>query len=92
MFDEDQEGYYDNSDDDADDYEYYVSYIRALENEGVERSIIVQELMSEFELELQQAVKVLKKYYAEKSSYDDEEDDDDDYVDDDDYGDGNSER
>ncbi len=93
MLDED---YFDTvDDDDTDDFDYYVSYIKALEEDMVSRGDIVRELMDEFDLEKEEAVKILKKYLREKSegSLEDESDDEeDDIVEDDDYSDGNSER
>lgn len=93
MLDED---YFDTvEDDDTDDFDYYVSYIKALEEDMVSRGDIVRELMDEFDLEKEEAVKILKKYLREKSegSLEDEPDDEeDDIVEDDDYSDGNSER
>jgi hypothetical protein len=89
MFDED---IYTTNDDDTDDFDYYVSYIRALEEEQVSRSDIVHELMDEFDIEAEEAVRVLKKYLAEKSGMDEDDEEEDDIVEDDDYGDGNSEN
>lgn len=93
MLDED---YFDTvDDDDTDDFDYYVSYIKALEEDMVSRGDIVRELMDEFDLEKEEAVKILRKYLREKSegSLEDESDDEeDDIVEDDDYSDGNSER
>lgn len=92
MFDED---YFDSvEDDDADDFDYYVSYIKALEEDMVSKGDIVRELMDEFDLDKDEAVRVLKKYLREKSegNFEDENDpEEDDIVEDDDYSDGNSE-
>lgn len=75
--------------DDLDDFDYYVSYIKALEDEFVSKSEIARELMDEFDLDKDEAIKIVKRYYAEKENYADDEEDD--IVEDDDYGDGNSE-
>ena len=90
MFDDD-EAIFTTDDDDTDDFDYYVSYIKALEEESVSKGIIVRELMDEFDLEKDEAVKILKRYYNRVED-DDEEEEEDDYVEDNDYGDGNSER
>lgn len=76
--------------DDLDDFDYYVSYIKALENELVSKGEIARELMEEFDLDKNEAVKIVKRYYLEKDNYADEEEADD-IVEDDDYSDGNSE-
>ena len=91
MFDDD---IYTTDDDDLDDFDYYVSYIKALEEELVSKGDIVRELMDEFDIEKDEAVKILKKYLREKSDDDDddEEDEEDDSVEDDDYSDGNREN
>lgn len=93
MLDED---YFDTvDDDDTDDFDYYVSYIKALEEDMVSRGDIVRELMDEFDLDKEAAVKILKKYLREKSEgslEDDSGDEEDDIVEDNDYSDGNSER
>ncbi len=90
MFDD--EDIYTTNEDDTDDFDYYVSYIRALEEEQVSKNDIVLEIMDEFDLERSEAVKVLKKYLSKKSDFeDDDEDQEDDVVEDDDYGDGNTE-
>lgn len=90
MFDDEE--IYVTSDDDTDDFDYYVSFIRALEEEQVTKSDIVFELMDEFDLEEKEAINVLKRYLREKSEDDDDDDYEEDIVEDDDYGDGNSER
>ena len=59
MFDDD---IYTTDDDDLDDFDYYVSYIKALEEELVSKGDIVRELMDEFDIEKDEAVKILKKY------------------------------
>lgn len=87
MFDDDT---YTAGEDDLDDFDYYASYIKALEEEQVTKSDIVRELMDEFDLEKEDAVKVLKRYLREREEDEDEEEEDD-IVEDDDYGDGNSE-
>ncbi len=76
--------------DDLDDFDYYVSYIKALEEEQVSKSEIARELMDEFDLEKDEVLKILRRYYAEKDNYDDD-DEEEDIVEDDDYSDGNSE-
>ncbi len=92
MFDDDEsDGFMSFSDDDLDDFDYYCSFIKALEEEFVSKSEIVTQLMDEFDLEKGAAVKVLKRYLAEKDDFDDEEEADD-FCEDDDYSDGNSER
>ncbi len=92
MFDDDEdEGFMSSSDDDLDDYEYYCSFIRALEEEYVSKGEIVMQLMDEFDLEKDEAVRLLKRYLQDGSDYDDEEEEDD-ICEDDDYSDGNSER
>lgn len=76
--------------DGPDDFYYYISYVRALEDEQVSRTEIARGLMDEFDLEKGEVLKILRRYYAEKDSYgggDEEEEIDED----DDYGDGNSE-
>ena len=88
MFDDD---IYTTDDDDLDDFDYYVSYIKALEEEQVSKGDIVRELMDEFDIEKDEAVKILKKYLREKSD-DDDDDEEDDIVEDDDYSDGNREN
>ena len=50
--------------------------------------MIVRELMEEFDLEKEEAVKIFKRYLEEKSSME-EDDFIDDTVEDDDYSDGN---
>lgn len=90
MFDD--EDIFTTNDDDMDDFDYYVSYIKALEQEQISRGDIVHELMDEFDLEKEEAVKILKKYLREKYENDDDEDDEEDIVEDDDYSDGNSEN
>ncbi len=47
--------------------------------------------MDEFDIEKDEAVKILKKYLREKSD-DDDDDEEDDIVEDDDYSDGNREN
>ena len=49
MFDE-YEAIFTTDDDDTDDFDYYVSYIKALEEESVSKVIIVRELIDEFDL------------------------------------------
>lgn len=88
MFDYEEDEYEVGSDD-LDDFEYYVDFIKALEDEYVSKSDIVHELMNEFDLEQSQAVVVLKRYLREKSDW--EDDYEEDIVPDDDYGDGNKE-
>lgn len=73
-----------------DDFDYYVSYIKALEDENLSKAEIARELMDELDLEKEEAVNIVKRYYAEKYDHADEEENDD-YVEDDDYGDGNTE-
>lgn len=73
-----------------DDFDYYVSYIKALEDENLSKAEIARELMDELDLEKEEAVNIVKRYYAEKHEHADEEENDD-YVEDDDYGDGNTE-
>lgn len=91
MFDEDYDDIITTAgSDDLDDFDYYYSFIRALEDEYIERSEIISQLMDECDLERSEAIKIYKRYQAEKDDYDDEEDDDADGVDED-YGDGNSE-
>lgn len=91
MFDDEDDDYVRVSDD-LDDFDYYCSFIKALEDEYVSKSEIVQELMSECDLEQEDAVKVLKRYLREKDEMDSDDDESDDTVEDDDYSDGNSER
>lgn len=91
MFDDEDDDYVRVSDD-LDDFDYYCSFIKALEDEYVSKSEIVQELMNECDLEQEDAVKVLKRYLREKAEMDSDDDEDDDTVEDDDYSDGNSER
>ncbi|WP_191013823.1 hypothetical protein [Treponema zioleckii] len=88
MFDYEEDEYEVGSDD-LDDFEYYVDFIKALEDEYVSKSDIVHELMNEFDLEQSQAVLVVKRYLREKSDW--EDDYKEDIVPDDDYGDGNKE-
>ncbi|MGI5058614.1 hypothetical protein [Treponema pectinovorum] len=88
MFDDDS---YVRDEDDLDDFDYYVSYIKALEEEQVTKNDILRELMDEFDLEKEDAVKILKRYLREKEFDDDDEDEEEDIVEDDDYSDGNSE-
>lgn len=76
--------------DDLDDFDYYVSYIKALEDEQLSKGEIARSLMEEFDLEKDEAVKIVKRYYAEKDNYADDDDAEDDVVEDDDYSDGNS--
>ena len=87
MFDSDFEfsssGY-----DDGDDFDYYVSFLKPLEEEEFSKGMIVRELMEEFDLEKEEAVKIFKRYLEEKSSME-EDDFIDDTVEDDDYSDGN---
>ncbi len=90
MFDDDD--IYTTNDDDLDDFDYYVSFIQALEDEQVTKNDIVLELMDEFDLERSEAVKILKKYLSSKDDFDDDDDEEDDVVEDDDYGDGNTEN
>lgn len=93
MFDDDDEtdGFSASHDDDLDDFDYYVSYIKALEKEDFSKSDIARELMDEFDLEKDEAVRIVKRYFAEKADFDDDDDDGgDDIVEDDDYSDGNS--
>lgn len=95
MFDDEDEGggFYASEfqDSDLDDFDYYVSYIKALEKEDFSKSDIARELMDEFDLEKGEAVRIVKRYFAEKSDFDDDEDDvEDGAVEDDDYSDGNS--
>lgn len=73
---------------DLDDFNYYVSYIKALEDEQFSKGEIARSLMEEFDLEKDEAVKIVKRYYAEKDKYGDD-DEEADIVEDDDYGDGN---
>ncbi len=87
MFEDDDEFY---AGDDTDDFEYYASYIKALEEDHVSKGIIVHELMDEFDLERDAAVSILRRYYAEGYNEDDDEDEYDD-GEDEDYGDGNTE-
>ena len=88
MFEED---FYIDGDDDLDDFDYYVSYIKALEEEQVSKNDIVRELMDEFDIEKDEAVKVLKKYLRRKDDDENDDEEEDDIVEDDDYGDGNRE-
>ena len=88
MFEED---FYIDGDDDLDDFDYYVSYIKALEEEQVSKGDIVRELMDEFGIEKDEAVKVLKKYLRRKDDDENDDEEEDDIVEDDDYGDGNRE-
>ncbi len=88
MFDNEDDEFEVGSDD-LDDFEYYVDFIKALEDEYVSKSDIVHELMNEFDLEQSQAVVVLKRYLREKSNWEDYYKED--IVPDDDYGDGNKE-
>lgn len=88
MFEED---FYIDGDDDLDDFDYYVSYIKALEEEQVSKGDIVRELMDEFDIEKDEAVKVLKKYLRRKDDDENDDEEEDDIVEDDDYGDGNRE-
>lgn len=90
MFDDDD--IYTTNDDDLDDFDYYVSFIQALEDEQVNKNDIVLELMDEFDLERSEAVKILKKYLSSKDDFDDDDEEEDDVVEDDDYGDGNTEN
>ena len=90
MFDDDD--IYTTNDDDLDDFDYYVSFIQALEDEQVTKNDIVLELMDEFDLERSEAVKILKKYLSSKDDFDDDDYEEDDVVEDDDYGDGNTEN
>lgn len=76
--------------DDLDDFDYFVSYIKALEDEQFSKGEIARSLMEEFDLEKDEAVKIVKRYYAEKDNYADDDDAEDDVVEDDDYSDGNS--
>lgn len=90
MFDDDEEGTFAIGSDSLDDFEEYAQYIKALEEDYVEKGLIIQELMDEFDLEKREALKIYKRY---KEEWADEDDDyDDDIVEDDDYGDGNSEN
>ena len=77
-------------DDDLDDFDYYVSYIKALEKEDFSKSDIAREIMDEFDLEKDEAVRIVKRYFAEKENFSDDDDGEDDIVEDDDYSDGNS--
>lgn len=79
-----------NLDDDLDDFDYYVSYIKALEKEDFSKSDIAREIMDEFDLEKDEAVRIVKRYFAEKENFSDEDEGEDDIVEDDDYSDGNS--
>ena len=56
--------------------------------------LIIYDVVSGFDIEKDEAVKILKKYLREKSDDDDddEEDEEDDIVEDDDYSDGNREN
>ena len=64
------------------------SFIKPLEEEEFSKGMIVRELMEEFDLEKEEAVKIFKRYLEEKSSME-EDDFIDDTVEDDDYSDGN---
>lgn len=88
---DDEDSFFTMGSDDSDDFDYYVSYINALEEENVSKKDIIRELMEEFDIEQIEAKKILKRYYEEERDYDDDEYEDD-FVDDDDYGDGNREE
>lgn len=97
MFDDDENdgfsGFQDriqDKDGDLDDFDYYVSYIKALEKEDFSKSDIAREIMDEFDLDKDEAVRIVKRYFAEKDNFSDDDEERDDIVEDDDYSDGNS--
>ncbi|MBQ0051816.1 MAG: hypothetical protein KBT11_07120 [Treponema sp.] len=75
-----------------DELEYYFDFIASLADSGVSKREILQEMLDELDLEQDEAVKIIKKYFAAKEEAGDDDDEESDYVEDDDYGDGNSER
>lgn len=89
---DDEDSFFTMESDDSDDFDYYVSYINALEEENVSKKDIIRELMEEFDIEQIEAKKILKRYYEEERDYDDDDEYEDDFVEDDDYGDGNREE
>ncbi len=75
---------------DYDDFDDYVDFIKALKDDGLSPREIVEEMVNEFDISQEEAVKAFKRFIKERR--DEEEDDEDDIVEDDDYGDGNSEN
>lgn len=75
---------------DFDDFDDYVDFIKALKDDGMTPREIVEEMISEFDISQEEAVKAFKRFIKEKRGEEDEVEDD--IVEDDDYGDGNSEE